>query len=106
MRPILIALISAASLGWAAPSAEANQRSPALTPQAIEDAAPGNKPARGLDAATIKAGILLDRAGFSPGVIDGRGGENFKKALAAYQAANGLERSGRLDAETWSKLTG
>jgi lipoprotein-anchoring transpeptidase ErfK/SrfK len=109
MRPILIgiliALICGASLGWIAPSAEAKQRSLAMTPQAIEDAAPGNKAARGLDPAIIKAEILLDRAGFSPGVIDGRGGENFNKALAAFQGANGLERSGRLDQATWSKLT-
>jgi lipoprotein-anchoring transpeptidase ErfK/SrfK len=104
MRPIFIAYMCAASLGLLGPSVEAKPRAPALTPQAIEDAAPGNKPARGLDATTIKAGILLDRAGFSPGVIDGRGGENFKKALAAYQAANRLEPSGRLDQATWSRL--
>jgi len=41
----------------------------------------------------------------SPGVIDGRGGDNFKKALAAYQGANGLDRSARLDDATSGKLT-
>src|SRR5262249_30982375 len=34
-----------------------------------------------------------------------RGGENFKKALAAFQGANGLDRTGRLDQATWDKLT-
>jgi lipoprotein-anchoring transpeptidase ErfK/SrfK len=48
--------------------------------------------------------VLLDRAHFSPGVVDGRPGENFEKALRAYQQQNGLEPSGRLDEATWQSL--
>jgi lipoprotein-anchoring transpeptidase ErfK/SrfK len=35
--------------------------------------------------------VALDRAGFSPGVLDGAMGSNTKKALEAYRTANGNE---------------
>jgi peptidoglycan hydrolase-like protein with peptidoglycan-binding domain len=56
-------------------------------------------------AALIKEKILLDRAGVSPGEMDGQAGSNDQKALAAFQEANGLKPTGRLDAETWDRLT-
>jgi lipoprotein-anchoring transpeptidase ErfK/SrfK len=86
------------------------QASPAtrLTVEAV-NAADFSKPkSKGLDkrseATVVKGQILLDRAGFSPGVIDGRGGENFIKALTSYQHTNGLTESGKLDQATWSRL--
>lgn len=64
-------------------------------------------PAKGvaLNAGVLKAQVLLDRAGFSPGAIDARNGENFRKALIVFQQSNGLPASGALDEPTWTKLT-
>jgi lipoprotein-anchoring transpeptidase ErfK/SrfK len=56
-------------------------------------------------AVLIKAEVLLDRAHFSPGVIDGTVGDNLHRAVVAYQRKNGLHTTGNLDPETWTKLT-
>jgi lipoprotein-anchoring transpeptidase ErfK/SrfK len=52
----------------------------------------------------IRAQVLLDRAHFSPGVIDGKAGGNMRQALRAYQQANNLPVSGDLDQATWNAL--
>lgn len=59
---------------------------------------------KGLNPAVLKAQILLDRARFSPGLIDGHLGESFTKALSAFQTANGLPSDGKLTREIWDKL--
>jgi lipoprotein-anchoring transpeptidase ErfK/SrfK len=50
--------------------------------------------------------VLLDRAGFSPGQIDGRTGANLSHALSALQASKKLQPSGQPDCETWKALGG
>jgi peptidoglycan hydrolase-like protein with peptidoglycan-binding domain len=62
------------------------------------------KKAPALDQNVLQAEVLLDRAGFSPGTIDGRDGDNFAKALHAFQQVNGLP-VGPLDQATLDRLT-
>src|SRR3982074_1058968 len=63
------------------------------------------KAAKGLQPGVIKAEVLLDRLHFSPGVIDGTGGDNFRKALAAFQKSQQLAGNGQLDQASWALLT-
>ncbi len=55
--------------------------------------------------ALVKAQVLLARANFSPGEIDGREGSNLRHAIAAYAQANGLASKGELTQEVWDHLT-
>ena len=48
--------------------------------------------------------VVLDRLGFSPGVIDGRQGTSLSTALRGFQRASGLAESGREDAPTRAAL--
>lgn len=69
----------------------------AADPSAPEGA---RSPARKIDGGVLHAQVLLDRAGFAPGVIDGRKGMSFEQAVKGFQTARGLPVSGQLDQRT------
>jgi lipoprotein-anchoring transpeptidase ErfK/SrfK len=68
-------------------------------------AAQATAPARAeADAKTMQVQVILDRLGFSPGVIDGRPGFNLSSAVAGFQKAHGLSPSGTIDPKTAAEL--
>jgi lipoprotein-anchoring transpeptidase ErfK/SrfK len=78
----------------------------ALTPDAVNAADFSSKlPTEDkINPLAVKVQVLLDRAQFSPGEIDGRFGDNVEKALLAFAEANGLPSGKALTPEIWSKL--
>ncbi len=56
------------------------------------------------DPAVVNLQVLLDRAGASPGVIDGYVGENLSKAVAGFEAMHGLPVDGKLDPDVTARL--
>ncbi|MCP3471545.1 L,D-transpeptidase [Bradyrhizobium sp. CCGUVB1N3] len=78
----------------------------ALDAAAINDAAMPAKPASSdkPSSSIVKLQILLDRAHFSPGEIDGKLGENAQKALSAFAEENELNLDKAITPDLWDKL--
>ena len=79
-------------------------RSIALLCCALSVAAAG--PTAPVVSEVLATQVALDRAGFSPGEIDGRAGRNLQRALSAFQQSHQLPPTGQLDDATWKQLTG
>lgn len=105
MRAALFLGLLLVSAG-AGPCLAKTKNSP-LTLESINTAQlPAGKVATKGNPAVIRAQALLARRQFSPGVIDGNNGENFQKALRAFQRKENISPTGKLDDPTWAKLTG
>jgi lipoprotein-anchoring transpeptidase ErfK/SrfK len=104
----MIRLIAAVCLvALASFPAAAAQRMPRAAPEGvaalINASAPSGK--NDSDPSLIaKAEVLLDRDHFSPGEIDGMNGDNYRRAVRAFQQANNLPATGILDPATWKAL--
>jgi lipoprotein-anchoring transpeptidase ErfK/SrfK len=93
VNPVLIDMspIAGATSPAAQPIQTADWRTVGATPEARRNA-------------LIRAEVLLSRAHFSPGVIDGQDGGNLQNAVAAYQTANQLPVDGKMNDKVWSAL--
>lgn len=80
--------------------------SPPSEAQAVETSTLANAQTPQMQQALlIRIETLLDRAHFSPGVIDGRPGVNLHNAIAAYAEARGLATDGAVSNELINSLT-
>jgi len=100
IRPFLIALLSWICLG--SPAIGAGIDAAAINGAEFTNSKPPTEDR--INALVVKVQVLLDRARFSPGEIDGRLGENAQKALKAFADAKGLSPNRPLTADVWKAL--
>ncbi|HEV8146919.1 MAG TPA: L,D-transpeptidase [Bryobacteraceae bacterium] len=73
-----------------------------INPTVVND--PGAPLPTANGSSALRAQILLDRAGFSSGEIDGTLGTNTSRALKAFQQSHSLPATGRMDRAAWTAL--
>lgn len=82
----------------------AQNAGPIGDPKAIETAQPGDAKAAPSRELLVRVEVLLDRAHFSPGEIDGESGDNLNAAIAAYRQAHDLSGGSAIDADLMKAL--
>jgi lipoprotein-anchoring transpeptidase ErfK/SrfK len=111
---ILVGLMTAAALSLAPAQAQqaqqpaakqpaAKQPQPSTSGQADTMSLNADVPMGRLDTRAYRSlalQVALDRAGFSPGELDGAAGANTRRALQAFRDARGLPLTGELDDRT------
>ena len=118
--PLLLTLAACKVSDGTAPDASASQApaSPAALPSSIAQTPAAADPLAAHDGGTIanevpdsqprpimQVQVVLDRLGFTPGVVDGKPGLSTRNAVSGFQEANGLKLTGMLDAATKAALT-
>ena len=74
----------------------------ATAPAVAQTSAPAASPA--IDPAVLRMQVVLDKLGFGPGIIDGRGGQSLTNAIKGFQESRGLRVTGTPDAATLAAL--
>ena len=92
----------------AQPSGAPSQSAPTPDPLAASDPATGVQVREDLPDAearpVMQAQVVLDRLGFTPGVVDGKEGLSTRNAVSGFQEANDLAVTGKLDQPTLDAL--
>ncbi len=112
--PLLVALSGCNLISGGDDDEEAAARAPA-SPAASSDGLSAHDLAQGeqLPAdladdqprAVMQAQVVLDRLGFTPGVVDGKPGASTRNAVMGFQEANALPVTGTIDPATQQLLT-
>jgi lipoprotein-anchoring transpeptidase ErfK/SrfK len=96
VKPIFL-MLGAGAIGAAGVSIAAQP--PAAQPAEVQ-----RPDEAGIDRTVMHVQVILDRIGFGPGVIDGKGGESLRLALRGFQESRGLEPTGKIDQPTLRAL--
>lgn len=99
MKNILL-LLGAGAIG--AMTASIAAQTPKAAAEPTSAASPS--PSAPIDRTIMHVQVILDRLGFSPGVIDGKEGESLKLGLRGFQLARGLKVTGEIDQPTLRAL--
>jgi lipoprotein-anchoring transpeptidase ErfK/SrfK len=99
----IILAIAAATFAAAVTFGKANATP--MDPAAINAATfTGQELPEGQSPLAARLQILLDRAGASPGVVDGYSGDNMQKAIRGFEQVNKIPDDGLMDQMVWDTL--
>lgn len=105
--PVVEAPVEAPAAAPQTDRPKARQTNVSMTPSAIDQALYSGGPLpEGATPLGVKVQVLLDRAGISPGVVDGVKGGMTESALKAFEEQQSLPVDGQMDLQVWAALGG